>query len=163
MSRAGQQLDAAKVLHLFPRTRQGVIPRHLDGRVLGAHDGIINYTIGQRRGLGIGGGEPLYVVALDAEAHAVIVGPKSALATRQISIKEVNWLGDAPFDSVSEHHIDVKVRSTRPPREAVVTPTGPDTGIVTLAISEEGIAPGQACVFYAPDSTRVLGGGWITA
>ena len=138
---------------------------HMDGRVLGRHDGVINYTIGQRRGLGIGGGDPLYVVKLDAEAHRVIVGPKEALATRTIPIKEVNWLGGGDFTDAPEGgwEIEVKVRSTRPPRAATVRPTGPQTGEVTLALAEEGVAPGQACVFYAPDSSRVLGGGWITA
>ena len=137
---------------------------HLDGRVLGSHDGVIKYTIGQRRGLGIGGGDPLYVVKLDAEAKQVIVGPKEALATRTIMIKEVNWLGGDGFDAApaSGWDIEVKIRSTRPPRAAMVRPTGPDTAEVTLALAEEGVAPGQACVFYDPDGSRVLGGGWIT-
>ncbi|MEL6551195.1 MAG: tRNA 2-thiouridine(34) synthase MnmA [Pseudomonadota bacterium] len=136
---------------------------HADGRVLGTHRGVIHYTIGQRRGLGIGGlDEPLYVVKLDVDARRVIVGPKDLLATRRVPVAEVNWLGDAPLESAEAWHITAKVRSTRPPRDAVLRPTGPRTAEVELLVAEEGISPGQACVFYAPDSTRVLGGGWIT-
>jgi len=133
----------------------------LSGRVLGQHKGVIHYTIGQRRGLGIGGGEPLYVVHLDTQRRAVIVGPKAELETRSFPIAEVNWLGDGSFDSREMHEIAVKVRSTRPPRPAVVRPNGPERAEVELLTPEEGIAPGQACVFYAKDSSRVLGGGWI--
>jgi tRNA-uridine 2-sulfurtransferase len=135
----------------------------LDGKVLGHHRGVIHYTIGQRRGLGIGGGDPLYVVKLDIETHRVIVGPKSALATATFPIAEVNWLGDGAFDDQAERHILVKVRSTRPPRAAILRPNGPDIAEVELIEPEEGIAPGQACVFYALDDSRVLGGGWIRA
>ena len=136
---------------------------HLDGRTLGEHKGVINFTVGQRRGLGIGGGEPLYVVRLDADARRVIVGPKEALATRTIRVNTVNWLGHAPFDDAPEDgwHIEARIRSTRPPRAATIRPTGPDTAEVTMAIPEEGAARGQACVFYDADTTRVLGGGWI--
>ncbi len=135
---------------------------HVDGRDLGAHDGVIHYTIGQRRGLGIGGlPEPLYVIRLDVEGRRVIVGPKEMLATRTVPVREVNWLGDAAFDSAAEWHVSVKVRSTRAPREAVIRPTGPDTAEVELTTAEEGVAPGQACVFYETGSSRVLGGGWI--
>ncbi|MCH2077152.1 MAG: tRNA 2-thiouridine(34) synthase MnmA [Rhodobacteraceae bacterium] len=136
---------------------------HVDGRVLGDHRGVIHYTIGQRRGLGIGGlSEPLYVVKLDVEARRVVVGPKELLATRRVPVKEVNWLGDAPFESAQEWAVGAKVRSTRPPREAVIRPTGPTSAEVELVVAEEGISPGQACVFYAPEGPRVLGGGWIT-
>ena len=135
---------------------------HLDGRVLGAHRGVIHYTIGQRRGLGIGGlSVPLYVVKLDPEARRVIVGPKEALATRTVPVKEINWLGDAPLESRPEWPLSARIRSTRPPREAVLRPTGPTTGEVELIVAEEGVSPGQACVFYQTDGTRVLGGGWI--
>jgi len=135
---------------------------HADGRVLGTHDGVIHYTIGQRRGLGIGGlSEPLYVVKLDVDTRRVVVGPKEMLATRTIPVREINWLGDGPFDGRAEHHVLVKVRSTRPPREAVIRPLSPTTAEVELLTPEEGVSPGQACVFYAPDSTRILGGGWI--
>ncbi|WP_147125031.1 tRNA 2-thiouridine(34) synthase MnmA [Shimia ponticola] len=136
---------------------------HADGRVLGNHKGVIHYTIGQRRGLGIGGlDEPLYVVKLDVDKRHVVVGPKEMLATRIVPIKEVNWLGDAPFDSQSEWSMGVKVRSTRPPKDAIIRPTGPTTAEVELIVAEEGVSPGQACVFYDPTGTRVFGGGWIT-
>lgn len=135
---------------------------HLDGRVLGQHRGVIHYTIGQRRGLGIGGGEPLYVIRLDPEARQVLVGPRTALATRTVPLKEVNWLGDAPLGAQEQWEVEVRVRSTRPPKPAILRPGTDGRAEVTLAGAEEGVAPGQACVFYAPDSSRVLGGGWIT-
>ncbi len=136
---------------------------HADGRVLGEHKGVIHYTVGQRRGLGIGGlDEPLYVVRLDVEARRVIVGPKEMLATRIVPVAEVNWLGDAVFDSRPEWHVEVKVRSTRPPRPAVIRPRTDTTAEVELLAPEQGVSPGQACVFYAPEGSRVLGGGWIT-
>ncbi len=135
---------------------------HLDGRVLGRHSGVIHYTIGQRRGLGIGGGEPLYVVKLDTETRQVIVGPKAALATRTIPVREINWLGDDAFDAVPKREIEVRVRSTRPPRAATLRALGPNTAEIDLVTPEEGVAPGQACVFYAQNSSRVLGGGWIS-
>jgi len=135
---------------------------HLDGRVLGQHKGIINYTVGQRRGLGIGGGDPLYVVKLDADNKHVVVGPKEALATRTVTIKEVNWLGDDDFMDVPERTVAVRVRSTRAPKEAIIRPTSPTSATVELLAAEEGVAPGQACVFYAVDGTRIYGGGWIT-
>ncbi len=138
---------------------------HLDGRVLGAHQGVIHYTIGQRRGLGVGGGEPFYVVKLDPDTRQVIVGPKEALATRIVPVREINWLGDTAFEDASKDGwaLSVKVRSTRPPREARIRPTGPTTANVELLAPEEGIAPGQACVFYDPESSRIFGGGWIHA
>ena len=134
----------------------------VEGRVLGTHKGVINYTIGQRRGLGIGGlDDPLYVVRLDVDLRRVIVGPKEMLSTRVVPLREINWLGDAPFDSAAEWHVSVKVRSTRPPREAVIRPLTATTATVELLTPEEGVSPGQACVFYDPNSSRVLGGGWI--
>jgi len=134
----------------------------LDGRVLGAHKGIIHYTIGQRRGLGLGGGEPLFVIRLDPAARRVIVGPRTALATRTIPVSTINWLGDRVFGDAPEggHEALVKVRSTRPPVPARIHPR--DSGAhVELLTPEEGVAPGQACVFYGADGSRVLGGGWI--
>jgi tRNA-specific 2-thiouridylase len=134
----------------------------MDGNVLGDHRGVIHYTIGQRRGLGIGGLEdPLYVVRLDPATRRVIVGPKAALSTRIIPLREINWLGDAPFDSQPEWHLKVKVRSTRPPRDAIIRPTGPTTADVELLSPEDGVSAGQACVFYAAEGSRVFGGGWI--
>ncbi|MGI3165540.1 tRNA 2-thiouridine(34) synthase MnmA [Pseudooceanicola sp. 200-1SW] len=135
---------------------------HADGRVLGTHEGVIHYTIGQRRGLGIGGlSEPLYVVKLDVDAKQVIVGPKELLATRKVPVREINWLGDGKMTDKAEHHISVKVRSTRPPREAILRPISETEAEVELLTAEEGISPGQACVFYDNDSPRILGGGWI--
>ncbi len=134
----------------------------LAGRVLGQHRGVIHYTIGQRRGLGIGGlNDPIYVVRLDPGLRRVVVGPKAALSTRVIPLAEINWLGDAPFASRSEWHLDVKVRSTRPPRPALVRPLTSSTAEVELLAPEDGVSAGQACVFYAPDGSRVFGGGWI--
>nr|WP_306755447.1 tRNA 2-thiouridine(34) synthase MnmA [Paracoccus sp. M09] len=133
----------------------------MDGNVLGQHRGVIHYTIGQRRGLGIGGlGDPLYVVRLDPDARRVVVGPKSALATTVVPISEINWLGDQPF--AGEIPVMVRIRSTRPPRPAILRPIDATRAEVELLDAEEGVSPGQACVFYEPESTRVLGGGWIT-
>ena len=135
----------------------------LQGNILGQHNGIIHYTIGQRRGLGIGGlTNPIYVVRLDIDLKQVIVGPKDMLATRQVPLKEVNWLGDEPLTSKTEWRIAAKVRSTRPPKDAILRPISETEAVVELMMAEEGVAPGQACVFYDPDSSRVLGGGWIT-
>ncbi len=139
---------------------------HVDGRVLGRHEGIIHYTVGQRRGLGIATGEPLFVVGVDAARSQVLVGPREALLATRIRLKDVNWLGDGDPDGLA---VTVRVRSTRPPKRARLT-AGPDGIGVILEEPEEGVAPGQACVFYAPGAgetgdaggTRVLGGGWIT-
>ncbi|KZX95702.1 MULTISPECIES: tRNA 2-thiouridine(34) synthase MnmA [unclassified Sulfitobacter] len=133
-----------------------------EGNVLAKHEGVIHYTIGQRRGLGIGGlADPLYVVRLDAERKEVVVGPKSMLATRKIPVREINWLGDEPLTSRPEWHIAVRVRSTRPPRDAILRPISATEAEVELLTAEEGVSPGQACVFYDPESTRIFGGGWI--
>lgn len=134
----------------------------MNGTVLGTHNGVLHYTIGQRRGLGIGGlADPLYVVRLDVEKKHVIVGPKEALATRIIPVREINWLGDTAFDSQSEWHVSVRVRSTRPPRPAIIRPTSATTANVELLTAEEGVSPGQACVFYDDATPRIFGGGWI--
>lgn len=130
-----------------------------DGEVLGTHPGIIHYTVGQRRGLGIAGGEPIYVVKLDAEKRQVIVGPREALGTTSILVGEVNWLGDGDPHG---QKVRVRVRSTRPPVPGTLEVRG-DELWVNLDQAEEAVAPGQAAVFYDPasDGTRVLGGGWI--
>jgi tRNA-uridine 2-sulfurtransferase len=134
----------------------------LSGRVLGAHRGVIHYTIGQRKGLGIGGLEdPLYVVRLDPDLRQVVVGPKAALSTRVVPVREVNWLGDTPFASQPEWHVAVKVRSTRPPRPAILRPTSATSAEVELIAPEDGVSAGQACVFYDQGSSRIFGGGWI--
>ncbi|MBP7002358.1 tRNA 2-thiouridine(34) synthase MnmA [Amaricoccus sp.] len=135
---------------------------HLDGRVLGRHDGVIRFTVGQRRGLGVASGEPLYVVRLDPEARRVVVGPRAALARRAFPVAEVNWLGDDPFEAAPPEgwEIEARVRSTRAPKPARLLPGADGRATVELYAPEEGVAPGQACVFY--DGDRVLGGGWIT-
>ena len=134
----------------------------MDGAVLGTHNGVIHYTIGQRRGLGIGGlSDPLYVVKLDPDARHVVVGPKEALSTRIVPLREINWLGDTPLSSQPEWHIEVKIRATRPPRAAILRPLSDTEATVELLNAEEGVSPGQACVFYATEGSRVLGGGWI--
>ncbi len=130
--------------------------------MLGRHQGVIHYTIGQRRGLGIGGlADPLYVVRLDVDARQVIVGPKEMLATRRVPLREINWIGDGAFDALAEREVLVRVRSTRPPVPAVLRPLSATEAEVELLTAEEGVSPGQACVFYDPDRTRILGGGWI--
>jgi tRNA-uridine 2-sulfurtransferase len=130
------------------------------GAVLGRHDGITGFTVGQRRGLGLSGNEePLFVLRLDAAKAQVVVGPRAALASSTILLKEVNWL-TAPAAAFEAR---VKVRSMRPPVAATVIPLSGSAARVELAAPEDAIAPGQACVFYQPDGSRVLGGGWITA
>jgi len=136
----------------------------LAGNVLGRHDGIIHFTVGQRKGLGLAAPEPLYVVRLDADRRRVVVGPRAALGTRMVRLSDVNWIGDdALEDAVARRRqVFVKVRSTRPPRAAWLG-MGRDGVEVELADGEEGVAPGQACVFYdtADAQARVLGGGFI--
>jgi tRNA-specific 2-thiouridylase len=134
---------------------------HVDGRVLGRHSGIINYTVGQRRGLGIAAAEPLYVVRLDAAARRVVVGPRESLHTHWIALRNVNWLGDEPIPP-GGMSLAARVRSTSPPQCATLFPTG-DGAKVLLRDGEYGVAAGQACVFYADPGpgARVLGGGWI--
>jgi tRNA-specific 2-thiouridylase len=139
----------------------GAIVDHA-GNVLGQHNGVIHYTIGQRRGLRIGGlSEPLYVVKLDVENRRVVVGPKEMLATRTVPLREINWLGDGAFAEAGEREVAVKVRSTRPPAPAILRPLSDTEAEVELLTPEEGVSPGQACVFYDTQTTRVLGGGWI--
>lgn len=135
----------------------------LAGKVLGHHKGVIHYTIGQRRGLGIGGlgDHPLYVVKLDPDTRRVIVGPKEALATRVLQVAEINWLGDAPFESRPAWEVSVRIRSTRAPRPAILRPLSATTAEVELIEPEEGVSPGQACVFYETEGSRIFGGGWI--
>lgn len=132
---------------------------HVDGRIMGAHQGIIHYTVGQRKGLGGGSAEPLYVVKLDAAKNQVVVGPREALGKQAFAIKEINWLDGALDHAVSD--VRVKMRSAQKPLEARLLPASADGATVELAVPYEGIAPGQACVVYAGD--RVLGGGWISA
>jgi tRNA-specific 2-thiouridylase len=132
--------------------------------VLGRHEGILRYTVGQRRGIGVAAGEPLYVVHLDAGHSRVIVGPREALETHNLVLRQVNWLGDVPLGDIPAEGIELfaKVRSTRPPRPAVLTQSGGSI-CVELVDGETGVAPGQACALYSDDGdeARVLGGGFI--
>ncbi len=139
---------------------------HMDGRILGRHPGIVNFTVGQRRGLGVAAGQPLYVVGLDPARREVRVGPREALAVRRIRIGDVNWLGDMPIEHAMHEAlpVHVRVRSTRPPQPAHLCTAA--SGIeLELVDGEEGVAPGQACVIYegAEPRARVLGGGTIRA
>jgi tRNA-uridine 2-sulfurtransferase len=129
----------------------------LEGRVLGRHHGIIHFTVGQRRGLGISGGDALYVIRLDAGTRRVIVGPREALGVTRIKVAELNWL-DGGIPEVGRA-VSAKVRSTRPGSAARIYPAGPGLAEVEFDAPEEGVAPGQACVLY--DGDRMLGGGWI--
>ena len=137
---------------------------HVDGRVLGRHSGIINYTIGQRKGIGVAAQEPLYVLRLDASAREVVVGPREALRTRSIRLRDVNWLGDVPLEVFAAEGGDIlaRIRSSGPlqPARLIVDEDG---AAVDLAHGEDGVSPGQACVFYAAGGggERLLGGGWI--
>ena len=148
---------------------EGAVPGdivHLDGRVLGRHEGITRYTVGQRRGLNVAVGEPLFVVRLDADRRQVIVGPREALLTASLTLKETNWLGDGPsLEAAAADRLPVlaRVRSTRDPVPARLQL---QEGVPAVAFDspEEGVSPGQACVLYAPNGgSRVLGGGFIAA
>ena len=131
---------------------------HMDGRVIGRHDGIINFTIGQRRGLRLGGEkDPLYVVKLDPQSRRVIVGPKEALLTAALYLKDLNWLAAGGNDL--ERAISVKIRNTQEPVPATLVPGPGGRAEVVFEAPEGGASPGQACVFY--DGEMVLGGGWI--
>ena len=136
----------------------------LDGKILGQHNGIVNFTIGQRRGIGIASTVPLYVIQLDAASRRVVVGPRAALNVNSIRLRDVNWIGDGPIDRAVGGGLEifVKVRSTRPQQPAWLRRVGGDY-VIELVDSEEGVSPGQACVFYdAPSGqARVLGGGFI--
>jgi tRNA-specific 2-thiouridylase len=152
------------IAKLRPNAIQSGAIMHLDGRVLGEHQGILHYTIGQRRGIGVATGEPLYVVHLDADKARVIVGPREALETHRIILRDMNWLGDEALENIPSEGLELfaKVRSTREPKPAVIHY---DDGKVSVELTdgESGIAPGQACVLYSDDGNdaRILGGGFI--
>jgi tRNA-specific 2-thiouridylase len=159
----GKYADIIRKMH--PEAHSGGEIVHMDGRVLGRHEGIINYTVGQRRGLGVAAAEALYVVKLDHKAGRVIVGPREALRTHTVRLRDVNWLGERALGALAAGNgfpVEVKVRSTRPPQPAVIGLVDGEV-TVTLAEGEYGISPGQACVFYADESatSEVLGGGFI--
>ena len=161
-------VPTGRYTRIIERLRPGAVEPgdivHVEGRVLGRHGGIINYTIGQRRGLGVAAAEPLYVVRLDAERREVVVGPREWLRTRHIKLRDVNWLGDEPLEDLAGHAKDIlaRIRSTGPLQPAALR-AGPSGATVELADGEDGVSPGQACVFYAADERgeRLLGGGWI--
>ena len=133
----------------------------VDGQVLGRHDGVINFTVGQRRGLAIGGGERLFVVRIEPETRRVVVGPRASLAARRVRISGVNWRGGEDVDGRAGQGlaVAVKLRSAQAPVPARLVLDAVGGGEAELESPVDGIAPGQACVFY--DGERVLGGGWI--
>jgi len=139
---------------------------HLDGRVLGRHEGVTRYTIGQRRGLNVAVGDPLFVVRIDADARQVVVGPREALLTQALTFGEQSWIGDgASIEAAcaAARPVLARVRSTREPAPGRLALVGGSPGVIFDA-PEEGVAPGQACALYAPEApTRVLGGGFIAA
>ena len=137
---------------------------HMDGRTLGRHEGVTRYTIGQRRGLNVAVGDPLFVVKIDADRRQVVVGPREALLTHALSLKETNWIGDGQSIEAAcdaGRPVLARVRSTREPVPGRLALVDGVPGVV-FDTSEEGVAPGQACVLYAPEAdSRVLGGGFI--
>jgi tRNA-specific 2-thiouridylase len=154
---------SAMIERLLPGSAEPGEIVHIDGRVLGRHSGILHYTIGQRRGLGVPAAEPLYVVALDAATARVIVGPRQALATPRVNLRDFNWIGSGRVADLPSSGLPVaaRVRSTRPPTPALLFAGG----AVAFLEPESGVSPGQACVIYdsTEASARVLGGGFIMA
>lgn len=137
----------------------------LNGNVLGQHPGIVHFTVGQRRGLGIASRVPLYVLQLDAARRRVVVGPREALRMDRIALRDINWIGDGSLDDAIGDGLElfVRVRSTRAPQPAWLRRGRDGSYAVELIAGEEGVSPGQACVFYdaAEGQARVLGGGFI--
>jgi len=155
---------ASVVRRLRPEAAEGGDIVDLQGRVLGRHDGIVRFTVGQRRGLALGGregadNEPLYVVRLEPEARRVVVGPRSALGRSEIVLHDVNWLAPRPAGALP---VKVRVRSAQALRDAEITLSADAGAVVRFAEPEIGVSPGQACVAYDAESgSRVLGGGFI--
>ncbi len=151
------------ILRLRPDAAEPGDILHMDGRVLGRHNGVIHYTIGQRRGLGISDAEPLYVIKVDAAKKLVVVGPREALKQNDIRLAGLNWLGQNNLREDSQL-VFAKIRSTRPPVEAFVR-LGAEGSVVTIVEGEYGVSPGQACVLYDGQGSgaRVLGGGFIAS
>ena len=149
----GNFLQQAKLVE----KHQGEIV-NLQGQVLGKHDGIEFYTIGQRKGLGISSSRPLYVIELDAEHNRVIVGDEWALDRDEFTVERCNWI---PWDQPPEHiEVTAKIRYNHPGTPAMITPLANGGAHVKLSVPQRAITPGQACVFYQDD--LVAGGGWIT-
>jgi tRNA-uridine 2-sulfurtransferase len=136
---------------------------HVDGRVLGQHGGIVHFTVGQRKGLGIAAGEPLFVIRLDPAKRRVIVGPRSHLGVNRIRLRGVNWLGQVLPTETHPKIVFVRTRSSQPLRRGSVVCGAGGSAMVMLDLPEHGISPGQAAVFYADDQAQaqVLGGGFI--
>ncbi len=152
----GSYVDA--IARLRPEAQAPGPIVHVDGPTLGVHDGIARFTVGQRRGLGIAWREPLYVVRIDAADRRVVVGPRQALMRAELTIKDINWLGDSPLSS-QPIEVEVKLRANQAAVSAKIFGLGGRRAAVALANPQAGIAPGQACVVY--QNERVLGGGWI--
>ena len=155
---------AAVIRRLRPESEEAGEIVHAHGRVLGTHRGIINFTVGQRKGLGIATGEPLFVIRIEPMSRRVVVGPRDMLQVSRLLLRDVNWIGDGTLEGAlsARRAVFVKVRSTQPPRPALLCEAGDGVG-VELPGGELGVAAGQACVFYdgAGDTARVLGGGFI--
>lgn len=149
---------ASVVTKLRPEAAEPGEILHVDGTVLGRHDGVIHFTVGQRKGIGIAAAEPLYVVKLDAAARRVIVGPREALARKVVALRELNWLGQLPLPAEGLD-VSVKLRSAQPAVAARIFAADEGTARLELYTAEYGVAPGQAGVVY--DGERLLGGGWI--
>ena len=153
--------DYASVIQKFrPDSFQKGNIKNLDGDVIGVHDGIINFTIGQRKGIKVSDKEALYVLKINSDRNEIIVGPKEKLGKKIISLKEINLLTNKED---LDQELFVKVRSTGSLLEAKVDLIDDNNAKVNLALPEDGISPGQACVFYRKDQFghKVLGGGWI--
>jgi tRNA-specific 2-thiouridylase len=163
-------VPSGRYTEVVARMRPGAVEPgdivHIDGRVLGRHAGIINFTVGQRRGLGLTGPHSLFVVRLDAKRREVVVGPRSSLRASLLTLRNVNWLGDDPIGKVGRGGLalHVRVRSSQAPQAATLF-IQDGVASVLLHEGEHGVATGQACVFYADSSAqaRMLGGGWIAA
>jgi tRNA-specific 2-thiouridylase len=153
--------DYASVIRKFrpDSFKKGNI-KNIEGQVIGVHDGIINFTIGQRKGIKVSDKEALYVLKINSEKNEIIVGPKENLGKKNIFLKNLNLLVEK---KEFEKSIFVKVRSTGNLLDAKVKLGDKNTATVDLKASEDGISPGQACVFYNKDALgyKVLGGGWI--
>ncbi len=159
----GKYVDVIRKMNPEAEQKGDIV--HINGEILGSHKGIINYTIGQRKGLGIAAPDPLYVLKLDVENNQVIVGPREELKTYTMKLRDVNWLGKEKLESLAAGNgfsIEAKVRSTRGPKPAIIQLIDGEI-YVTITDGEDGISPGQACVFYADESkvSEVLGGGFI--